>query len=235
MKLFELIGVSKQDIDKSLSGVNKTDHDYFEELKLFLQQHGIKGEELGDGLYSVVVSDQDQPGTVKKLSYGYRGNGYTFESLLKDGYFNYVMAMAENNRMDWNPYLPKIYSIKFFESKDNLIAFTIEMERLFPIEELSNEEIGFIGDKIFEDFSERLERQGSDNWLDDLMRYIEAASKGYGHAYGIKIIDSRFRHAMSIISKLRRSNKGGIDIHEGNIMFRRTPYGPQLVISDPLS
>ena len=238
MKLFELIGISGKDIDKSMSDIENTDFDEYHQLKVFLKQHGIDGQEIGDGLYSVVISDDDDPGTVKKVSYGSFGQGYTLESLLKDGYFNYLISMAENNRMDWNPYLPKIYSIKFFKSKDDLIAFTLEMERLYSIYDLSVEEIAFIGDKIFDDFSARLERQevhGVNGWLDSLIRYIEYSTQGRGHAYGIKIIDSRFRHAMSIVSKLRRSNKGAIDIHHGNVMVRRTRYGPQLVITDPVS
>ncbi len=258
MKLFELIGVSKKDVDSSLSNMTDTEHDEFFDLLDHLFKHQVKGERLGKGAFSVVVDNKVDPGTVTKISYGYDKDGYTLEKLYNDAYLKYIMSIVEDGRMDSNPYLPKVYKIDFYKTKTGLIAFTLEIERLHPVDDLSVDELLFLGDKIFGNFSEYIhsmfgsapEYDEDDEYNKELFKkykvritdhfadVIEAlASRGTTSTRrkDLKIIDPRFRHAISIINQLKRGGGVWMDIHAGNLMFRRTQHGPQLVITDPIS
>lgn len=225
----------------------KTKHNEFEKLQNQLTRLGVSSKELGDGLFSVVIDHGHDPGTVQKVAFGANGIGYSVNDLMRDGYFQYLMKMTQHG-MDWNPYLPKVYDIKFYEAKDGLIAFVLEMERLHSFRKTNSKELMAMGTKMFgPEFETAVEQSARRTGADeekkaDFMQKLiatELESKVSGHGSdGFKIKDSRLRHAIAVASKAMRAqgpDVGFADLHRGNIMVRRTPYGTQPVLIDPIA
>jgi hypothetical protein len=245
MKLFEVTGISKDDMTKARR--EKKTHDA--PMKLLIRElgkvDGIKTKVLGSGVFSVAIGDQDSPGTVRKVTYGDSGRGYTVDTLMKDAYFNYLMEIAKGS-MKWNPYLPKVYSIKFHESSDGLIAFELELERLHDFDELNSKEVMAIGSRMYgeKEFEEAAKKsvkfKETDRAKKEAVRSLLLGAiheNVHGRKLrGLKPKDSRLRQATRLIGRVNRSHGSFfLDMHSGNVMIRRTPVGAQLVITDPLA
>lgn len=223
-------------------------HD-FEKLQAQLTRLGVNSKEVGEGVFSVVIDHGHDPGAVQKVAYGHGGSGYTVQELLTDGYFSYIIKAAQHG-MDWNPYLPKVYDIKFYQSKDGLIAFTLEIEKLHNFLKVNSKEAMAMGTKMFGPEFETLIKQSlrrkpvedepekADRIQKMISMFLEQHLAGHKGEDTLKIKDSRLRHALAVASKAMRAmgpDEGFADLHRGNIMVRRTPYGAQPVIIDPIA
>jgi hypothetical protein len=246
MKLFELTGISRDDMFNAAAQSRRSGDD-FEELRDQLTNLGKDKVRIGDGLYSVVLADPDRaPGSVRKIAYGEHGRGYTIQKLAKDAYYNYILEIAKGS-MKWNPYLPKVYAIHFHRSKDGLIAFELELERLEELSKLNRREVIAIGSKIFGDPDFE---QGIENYMEKqkvthlsraayhnfLLAAVRAKALGINRYYGMRIKDPYLRHALAILSRVKRTDSRiFLDMSTENVMVRRTPVGAQLVLTDPLA
>jgi hypothetical protein len=68
-----------------------------------------------------------------------------------------------------------------------------------------------------------------------LLKAIEKCI-GYGEQVATYIKDPRLKEAMIILrSLIKNDHDVAADIHDGNVMVRRGPGGPQLVLTDPVS
>lgn len=200
-----------------------------------------------DSSYGRVFATQEDPGTVTKIV-------KRTDDLKQDAYFQYVSAMAKNDRISRNPYFPKIYNIKVRKDEYGIYVYSVEMERLQEFNTLSKEEVSMLGERMFFNFrlmakdaaARRRELAPTEHRnrinTDDFGSVAFAMMKGIekviyeGDKVATYIKDPNLRAALTILKHLVKSNSNiNPDIHPGNIMVRRTPGGPQIVIADPVS
>lgn len=245
MKLFELI--TPTDL-KYRSITNRSAYDKAKAMRKAIDRN--KSEFVGNGAYASVFQSEKDPGSVQKLA-------RPIPSLTNDGYYQYLDMIAKNDRMSNNPYFPKVYGLKTFKDRAGNYTYRVNMEKLHNFNTLSTEELEMLGRKMFTNFDQRYSEDRK-NWLpyegdqnrDEEIR-SSAAHKGARDALidlieraihrrskvSTNIKDPYLKQALSMLRHLvKTGNKEYMsDIHQGNIMVRRGPFTPQIVITDPLA
>lgn len=196
---------------------------------------------LGGGLYSVARDDKTDPHMVKKSNYRPMGNIKYNGRAERDPFDAYIDYIIDNDLMD-NIHFPRVYNVKRIKDQDGKQVSKYQMERLVPLTNLSFEEFSAL---IETHFKQRLALpfDGNTSKWDDyeykiardaIAQVLNAAAGGDGRALStIKLY--ALEDAVNHINKLAKRTRATLDIHRENIMVRRTPHGPQLVITDPLS
>jgi hypothetical protein len=211
-----------------------------------------KAEELGQGSFASAFSSKKDPGTVRKVV------SHVID-LEGDAYFSYIKLISKNNRMQSNRFFPRIFDIKVFKTPGDgdttLYDYGIDMERLWDWNKLTDEDAYIAGKQLYHNFDRLMEL--------DHIRGIPDSVSGRGlpkkrpykrallrllrqtfskHIKGkesklIEIKDPQFKQAVMLIKGMQQKDRHGMfaDIHDGNIMFRRTPQGVQLVLADPVA
>jgi hypothetical protein len=202
---------------------------------------------LGSGGDARTYGNQDEPGTVTRVT-------RTTQDPKKDSYFKYLSTIAKSDRIQRNPYFPKIYNVKIVRDNKGNQAYSVDMERLLDFDTLSAEECVMLGERMFFNFAgfakeyvarrkEIVPTQHRDNVSMKskgtagfvLLKAIEKCIN-YGEQVATYVKDSRLKEAMMILRDLiKRDEDVSPDIHDGNVMVRRGPGGPQLVLTDPVS
>lgn len=206
-------------------------------------------ERVGRGSYADAYKHKKRPGTILKV-------GRYSSSPQSDGYLSYINEIISTNEMATNPYFPRIYDVRVYPTlpdwerpkRDQPAGeYVIEMERLEPTTVLSSAEVSAIGRKIFKSWNEeamkshgRTYNDGEDDQQIRLYRarYLAVHMSAAVGKYGPNIHDVHDEKLLEAIELIERvSAKPGmfLDMHEDNIMVRRTSIGPQLVIIDPLA
>jgi hypothetical protein len=156
--------------------------------------------------------------------------------------------LAKNDRFTSNPYFPKIYDIQIkkipLEPDDPTTLYdyvwAVEMERLYEFGDVSDDEAFMLGNRIFYDYKsitkEIIKDEAKNNEKEILVAHLYNLITTFKPVkYSTSIKDPQFKKAILLIRALRSKNESMFyDIHSANIMIRRTPAGPQLVITDPL-
>jgi hypothetical protein len=162
--------------------------------------------------------------------------------LYNDAYFHYVSTISNLQRKNYrNPYFPVVYQVKIsMDSHGNerprYRIETLQNVETYPIESI----VGMI-DRMFIDPSIVIEkREVSENNKRDIWRAISFQLDdciGNVRSEAMQNIkDRNLKSALVIIHNvMKKSDFFEPDIHGGNIMIRGTPYGPQLVLMDPIS
>lgn len=194
-----------------------------------------KVDYLGGGAFANVYQHKKRPGTVLKV--GVIGSSGV------DGYVLFLNTIFHNERMQSNPYFPKVYNIKTYQVRPNRTEYVVEMERLYELMNAEPEEIYSIGDRLFKDY-ETLREAFLDEYrktdyftgnfeerdiLAGLISRVVQRKISISH-----IQDKKFREALALIGNITKRTQHFSDTHSGNFMIRRTSVGPQLVITDPL-
>ena len=172
--------------------------------------------------------------------------------------------ISKNERISKNPFFPKVHDLKTFRGSDGKYTYTAEIEKLHKLETLSIDEIIMIGRNLFTNFDAAFhgdkEKQvwnshpgkptGDDHYATDKKEYssglhriaLDTLAKLFDqaidHASGVatNINNSNLKQALMLIRKLVKANGDMTsDIHRGNIMVRRGPFTPQIVITDPVA
>ena len=193
------------------------------------------------GAYATAYKRSSTPGVVTKV-------GRFDDTPAKDGYLSYLQSILHNDRVSSNPFLPRIYSIKVYKypsTEDREWRggqYVVQMEKLRPIDELSIEQLEALGEHLFKDW-EKLAPKGNAMtpayYAQRLLYTISMATSTRNPRYTRALKDKKLLQAVAMISNLGRSKKDHteieFDLHAGNFMYRVTPVGPQLVITDPLA
>lgn len=206
--------------------------DMYHPVEVGAQRYGSNLTQLGNpGMYAAAYEHKKRPGTILKI-------GKFHSSPFEDGYLSFVQAVLKNNRSAGNPYLPRIYGVKIYrpQEKDGKELrggqYVVEMEKLYKMRELSPEELMVIGSKIFKSWND----DENEPW--QLARYLGRAARG-DRTILDDIKDKKLLQAISMIHGIEKRKRHisdiELDLHDGNIMFRRTSIGSQLVITDPLA
>lgn len=193
------------------------------------RRHVIKRkgtEHLGSGTFASAYHDPKQsPHEVRKVS-------KEMHERKIDGFYYYIKEL-ENNPDNDNPYYPRFSAIKIYKkpevkpktwSTGAYVTYSAQMEKLYNIRELKASEKQYILSKLH-----------GESTIDqtDHNKSIVSIVRDQMHGDG-KATDPHFIRAIEFINKVASEHSYLADIHDDNIMFRRTPYGPQLVITDPL-
>jgi hypothetical protein len=174
---------------------------------------------LGYGAYAKVYASKNPLDAYKK-------------STADDGFQFYVRGILQYNKSkgQLNPYFPNFYRVNEFKAKDSEASVMhLKMERLNEIDDLNIEDLKEMMVKMFGD-SDVAGDAHKTTYVDDIVDRIEEYCLGRN----LKIVDFRLEEALELIKELVDKHDLRLDIHEGNVMWRRSPQGPQLVITDPL-
>lgn len=222
-RLIEIIEpqVSRQNYSGTFQGTRKhTDYESDDSMSV------DKGM-VGRGYFSTVAADKKDPHMVKKYT-------TNFDS---DDVFDLYVRFIIKNKLHENPYFPRIYNFKEIQDKKGQTPYKYQIEKLQNITNLDKKEFEFIFDKIFGDgfFSKYVAGERTEQMAFRLADVVETAAKEDVES---KIEDEDFKKATRLIRMFVNSKKCDgcrIDLHQNNIMARRTPYGVQLVITDPVA
>jgi hypothetical protein len=176
-------------------------------------------DEIGRGQFSKVMPHPADPHMVRKQTFKPIGPSHKNKA---DGFYDYVKILIDNHLMD-NIHFPKVYEVDTNTDSTNTKRHQYTIERLEDLSKLSREE--------FEALVETHLLRPARN-VEVLAEIIAAAcTSEYDRRHYIRL-DS-LKDACTIIQHIDENNDFRADLHEGNMMFRRTPHGFQLVISDP--
>jgi hypothetical protein len=192
-----------------------------------------KTDILGHGYFSTTVGHQDSPHDAVKIS--------NAENSRNDGYEEYLRLLSRNPELRDNIHVPRIRSARVITSSDKnkKRMLLVRMERLEPIKNLSEREAyelvkSLVGreEAIRQKNNPRMFTSG-DPWVRALNGVLFRWERG--ELDSNQIIHDDIRDTVEFLRKFAGMRQIGFDLHDENWMIRRTPYGPQLVISDPFS
>lgn len=177
---------------------------------------------LGTGSFASVYTHKDRPHDVRKLSRGQEPKKY-------DGFWEYIKALSKHSD-NGNPYFPRFSSItNYVDPKWG--SYSVQMERLNHIDSISKREALALMERMF--------GHNTGYLLKDMkptgFRISNVIATMFRSENSRRlIVDEDLRKAIEFI-KMQDRDRVFVDIHIDNMMVRNTPYGKQLVFSDPLA
>lgn len=189
----------------------------------------------GSGAYATVYKLPRQTNTVLKLGRTHPGWSE------KDGYMAFIELVQQYGQD--NPYLPQVHSFKKMKDRTGTLFYKAKLEELQPFPGYGTKDLT---GEVFEVLKKILQRD--DDGVRTYLRAYYSVARPYASLIEIlkklveepnhpslKELDPQLLAAGKLIRKAARDSKTDEDIGLSNIMLRRTPYGPQLVITDPLA
>lgn len=186
--------------------------------------------ELGNGGFSAVKPHSKDPHMVKKHNTGPAAAEI-------DGYNVYVGLLVDHDLMD-NPHFPRVYNATQIKDKKGNFINTFDIEKLEDFMHLSPEDAEAIVRNHFQkgviDIDPKWFVDGESYFLADVIADRVHDALYYGDFSQLK---GKFAEAVQTLNKIFHDEGliRNLDMHSGNVMMRRTPHGPQLVITDPLA
>lgn len=195
-----------------------------DDIPLGVMQNTIK-KQLGHGHYSRVKPHPSDPHLVKKTSHNIKYSG-------DDGYRSFIAYIIENKLTD-NIHFPKVYNIRTITDKNGKKIYSFDVERLVPLRKLGVEQMKAALDSHFND--DRIEEvEDEDDGIGIIMTNIDMAV----HEGVFSVLKTQeLKDACFILFKLSKDEASPhwFDLKYDNMMWRLTPYGAQLVFTDPLA
>lgn len=177
--------------------------DSFSVAKQMVKAQGKRVKSIGSGSYGEVYADKGSD-VVYKI--GDAGDN--------DGYLAFIKVLGTQKKH--NPFLPKIYGVRFIRGKSGDHTFVVAMERLTSLER----GMGNVCD-----------------WFEDELNGGYSLSYNANHVEKVlgvkKTMPKPLKEALSVLRKARNSGGYNVDwdLHSGNFMMR----GKQIVVTDPLA
>jgi hypothetical protein len=191
--------------------------------------------QLGMGAFSTVKADPSDPHMVKKHNHHpIKRNGW------QDGFNLFIEYLIVNDKLG-NPHFPRIYNIEVVEDRDEKSIHTYKMERLVPLAEVSAEETqAYIENHMgvdWKEFAERYEYGGSEGLTDNVMADVIADITGRCLLNVYHTTNETLEEAFNVVRACKRGlpSDYAIDMHQGNLMWRRGSHGLTLVLTDPIA
>lgn len=191
-----------------------------------------KGKEGGRGVFSNVRADKKDPHMMRKNHHG----PVTVDmerNYIQDGYVGFINHLIENKLVGQYVNLPRVYDIKELTDKQGKKVFTYTIEKLLSHNDISEKELVQVIENTLDHvpptLSDDYSSHGMNRWFGDELE--SAIFNNYRH-----VIDEEMKKSLQVIRDIVKANghEMSIDLNSGNIMYRRTPYGLQAVLSDPL-
>lgn len=187
---------------------------------------------INHGHFSSVYGHPDNPHDVVKATRRFSE---------EDGYEAFIRALAEDEEMRDNIYMPRIRTARVITStKTDQKASMVRMERLEPLSKLSEREahmlfVNLVGNET----ALKAKAEYDDSWgvaafcwRQSLTSFLNYHSSG---RIASTAINEDWLEALAWVRNVASERGWSMDLHSENWMVRRTPYGPQLVITDPFS
>lgn len=166
--------------------------------------------------------------------------GDTSKTPLDDGYVAWIHATSHDHD---NPFYPQVDDMKMAMSTRGGHVYRARMEKLVGRESISAEEAEqlfprFLNLEITATMREfvqheakvmrtSLAREYTKRFAAMLRSHVKQTATNE-----TQITDSNLRQAVQLMQTMTKRGYD-LDLHSGNIMFRRTPHGLQPVITDP--
>lgn len=180
---------------------------------------------LGTGAEAAVIKQHDENGVYKVIG--------TFQQLGQNAHLQFLLATKKYASS--NPYLPRVLSAnampRISGKNANVHGYVVKVERLYPLLSCSYDEITLMGDRLF--------GQGESSF-ESMKDFARAVKRSVNGTLSEAVVDQEFKKAAQLIIAVAHRVKSKypindlIDLHENNMMVRRTKFGVQLVLSDPL-
>lgn len=199
---------------------------------------------LGGGAVATVYSHETDPHMVVKKEKSHKSsrelNRFGIHSR-HDAFAYYVDAAAPH--MSSNPFLPRVYVKNTRTSKNGVISYTYVVERLierYDSNLINKTVLNAIAEQLLVDpYIIQHQTTVSMKWqliCDAISKAIE--SRNYEKIKNKNLIEAG-KIIWQAIEKFKQDWPQQdatirVDLHAGNFMFRPTPQGVQLVITDPL-
>lgn len=176
-------------------------------------------DELGRGAFSKVTPDKHDPHMVNKTNIVPLGKNHADKA---DGFKQFVTLLSDSGMRD-NIHFPKVYKANTTTDKTGTHKSSYSLEKLEPIKSVSREELRAL--------EETHMNPGHSEDMELHERIYDACRSATARERYIKL-DS-LKEACETVMEMDDVSDFRLDINPGNIMVRRTPYGLQLVLSDP--
>ena len=181
------------------------------------------------GRYAKGTPDRKDPLTFRKTP-------HQPSKLEQDAYYQYVKAAAP--LMKSNPYFPRVYKITVNKDSLGQTKPSYNLETLHPNivnpqgdqQQIAHEQqvqaLEAVMDRMF------VEVPKLQTGKSGLGRYLETIAQEQDYS---NVKDPKLVQALELINSVAEKGSFNWDLHAGNIAFRLTSFGPQLVLMDPLS
>lgn len=177
------------------------------------------------GTFSSVTTDPDphmiQKSTNRALSPDY-----------KEGFRLFIEFIIENGYAD-NPHFPRVYKANKIVGKDGYYLDTYKTEKLLTHNDISLEEIKNVIYSILPE-SEIPEWISESVNKADLFIYVAGEIRDEVIKPTKRFKLESLNEACAIVAKALEELGASEDLHWGNILYRRTRYGLQPVLNDPI-
>lgn len=150
----------------------------------------------------------------------------------KEGFRLFIEFINENGYAD-NPHMPKVYKANKIVGKDGYSLDTYKTEKLLTHKDISLEEIKNLIHSILPESEIPEWVTKSDDKL-DLFNYIADEIEREVNKPTKRFRLESLNEACAIVAKALGEFGGVNDLHYGNILYRRTRYGLQPVLNDPI-
>lgn len=216
-------------------------------------QLGSEYDNIGSGIEAMVIRNSQKPGVIKIVG--------SKVSLRHSAYMQYILVARKYAFQ--NPFLPRVEGIQHQSMGSTPIQitappndppkfikdyFVVKLEELVPLGEASSKELLAMYYSVFNNEGDRLISSDASEFekhsyamyfCNRLERVARNTSPSGAPRFGrppteLGKINKNYLAVCRLIRKILLATGGFIDIHSENVMMRRTPYGPQLVISDPV-
>lgn len=160
-----------------------------------------------------------------------------------DAYYLYVAAISHlQQKKYYNPYFPIVYQVRVASDPRGLDRPRYRLEKLqnpenYPVEAMVGmvEALFVDPSKIITSKTEVSEKNKMTIWR-NIAAQLDDCLHGNNAEAMSNIKDPVLKQALTVIHKLlQKRGTFEPDLHGNNIMVRGTPYGPQLVLMDPIS
>jgi hypothetical protein len=186
-------------------------------------------DQLGSGM-SYAAYDTDDPHEIEKRSI----HPKTPDDPI-DGNHLFIRSIVQNKMTGDNLWVPRVYNFNIATDSYGQEHYTFRLEKLWASYEVEEDEIiELIMDAIPEfNWDESMkahpEVTGAAAMTTRLGFHLSLMVHG-----GIAAANKDLTDVLVLLKKLTQVG-GRLDLHGGNIMYRRTPVGVQMVINDPIS
>lgn len=218
-------------------------------------------QKIGQGFYADAYSSEKDPGCIDKVARPSEVRSLSNDAYYQ--FLDMIAHNDRIASNPFFPKIYKLETYRGNTDVGQRYTYQVNMEKLAPLTSLSTEEILRIGRELFSDYDivfkkerNRYEVRGtkpSGNISKDNEQKIKfdyayhriailALAQCFDNAIQTdvsrsnNITNSYLNKAILLIRKILKSNPSFLpDLHGGNLMVRRGPFAPQIVITDPVS
>lgn len=173
------------------------------------------------GAYAAGTPDPKDP-------FIYRKKSRQPSKLPVDAYYQYLKFVQPF--VDENPFFPRVYNIDIKTDAQGRQKPSYKLEKLMSLKDADNEMHGGLDEVLMDKYVANPDDYASMS----IGEYVSRAADHFGDYYE-NIKDEKLKEAIDLINYFIEENPDFLpDLHQGNMMVRFGPGGPQLVFTDPV-